>query len=127
MAAKKPNDKLSKIDKRIASVAPGKKYSDMTPEEKRKYDTNQARWNAALSKQSKTPTKSSKETIAAAKKKTPSSKGVTSSKLPPKLVEQLKADIKARQKAKPSTAKVPVKTRGGRGGLGGLNINSLKK
>jgi hypothetical protein len=30
--------------------------------------------------------------------------------------------------AKPSTAKVPVKSRGGRGGgLGGLNINNLKK
>ena len=50
MAAKKPNDKLSKLDKRIASVAPGKKYSDLTPAEKRKYDTNTARYVAELEK-----------------------------------------------------------------------------
>ena len=70
MAAKKPNDKLSKLDKRIASVAPGKKYSDLTPAEKRKYDTNTARYVAELEKQKTgSAKKSSKETVKAASAK----------------------------------------------------------
>jgi hypothetical protein len=146
MAEKKPNDKLSKIDKRSASVAPGKKYSDMTPTEKRKWDANQARAVAELEKQRKTSTKSSKETLKAAAAKgsgKPKYKGVDETqrkkiiegktvfgKLPRKTLKEQAKDVRSAVKeekirvktntAKPTTPKVPVKPRGGMrpGGMG---------
>ena len=139
MAAKKPNDKLSKLDKRIASVAPGKKYSDFTPAEKRKYDTNTARYVAELEKQKTgSAKKSSKETVKSASAKgsgKPKYKNVDeayrkaqlketkSAKERAKIKEAVKSVKKEATKsvtAKPSTKKVPVKPRGGAGMRGGL-------
>ena len=143
MAEKKPNDKLSKIDKRSASVAPGKKYSDMTPTEKRKYNANQSRYVAELEKQRKTPAKSSKETLKAvvAKKSvkaTAKERGFAKDKASRKEMKQQdvfynkagKEDLKSGQvtgaskanvskSQSPSKPKVPVKPRGGRGGMSG--------
>ena len=148
MAAKKPNDKLSKLDKRIASVAPGKKYSDLTPAEKRKYDTNTARYVAELEKQKTgSAKKSSKETLksASAKKTVKASakeRGFAKDKASRKEMKQQdvfynkagKKDLKEGKATGASKAnvsksqskskiKVPVKPRGGaglRGGLGGF-------
>ncbi len=141
---KKPNDKLSKIDKRSASVAPRKKYSDMTPAEKRKWDTNQARAFAEIEKQRKTPAKSSKETIKTATvrksvKATAKERGFAKDKASRKEMKQQdvfynkagKEDLKSGQvtgaskanvskSQSPSKSKVPVKPRGGMrpGGMG---------
>ena len=133
MAAKKPNDKLSKIDKRIASVAPGKKYSDLTPAEKRKYDTNQARFIAELEKQKKSSVKVSDKGSGKPKyknvdeayrqaqlKETKSKTGRAKIK---EAVKAVKAESTKSRTAKPSTPKVPVKPRGGRGGAGGGGID----
>jgi hypothetical protein len=144
MAAKKPNDKLSKLDKRIAAVAPGKKYSDFTPAEKRKYDTNTARYVAELEKQKKgSAKKSSKETVKAATAKgsgKPKYKNVdeaqrknvnqgktifkesprTATKKNAPIVKEIKREATKSRTEKPSTKKVPVKPRGGAGMRGGL-------
>jgi uncharacterized protein YeaO (DUF488 family) len=149
--SKKPNDKLSKIDKRSASVAPSKKYSDMTPAEKRKWNANQSRYDAELTKQRKTATKSSPETIKAADKKgsgKPKYKGVdtkqhnkimkgdtiigkptgkTKKAFQEGTREMVKEEkmFKKTNTAKPTTPKVPVKPRGGagmRGGRGGMGF-----
>ncbi len=145
MAAKKPNDKLSKLDKRIASVAPGKKYSDLTPAEKRKYDTNTARYVAELEKQKTgSAKKSSKETVkaASAKKTVKASakdRGFAKDKASRKEMKQQdvfynkagKEDLKEGKVTGASKAnvsksqskskiKVPVKPRGGAGMRGGL-------
>ena len=145
MAAKKPNDKLSKMDKRIASVAPGKKYSDLTPAEKRKYDTNTARYVAELEKQrTGSAKKSSKETIKSASVKknarmSATDRGFAKDKASRKEMKQQdvfynkagKKDLKegkATDVSKANTSKsqskskikVPVKPRGGAGMRGGL-------
>ena len=143
MAAKKPNDKLSKLDKRIAAVAPGKKYSDFTPAEKRKYDTNTARYVAELEKQRKTPTKSNKETLKSASTKksvkaTAKERGFAKDKASRKEMKQqdtfygkvAKKDLKSGEigisksvlskSQSPSKPKVPVKPRGGMRGGGSL-------
>ena len=145
---KKPNDKLSKIDKRSASVAQGKKYSDMTPAEKRKWNANQSRYDAELTKQRKTATKSSPKTIKAAVKKTvkrtAKERGFEKDKASRKEMKQQdvfynkagKADLKEGYRSgaasantpkskSPSKPKVPVKPRGGagmRGGRGGMGF-----
>ena len=144
MAAKKPNDKLSKIDKRIASVAPGKKYSNFTPAEKRKYDTNTARYVAELEKQKTgSAKKSSKETL-----KSASTKKTTKANAKEREFAKDKASRKEMKKEdtfyskvakkdlksgkigisksvlsnsqSPSKPKVPVKPRGGAGMRGGI-------
>lgn len=146
--SKKPNDKLSKIDKRSASVALGKKYSDMTPTEKRKWNANQSRYDAELTKQRKTATKSSPETIKSAAtkkttKRTAKERGFEKDKASRKEMKKQdvfynragKADLKEGYRSgaasantpksqSPSKPKVPVKPRGGmgmRGGVGGSN------
>jgi len=130
MAAKKPNDKLSKIEKRIASVAPGKKYSDLTPAEKRKYDTNQARFIAELEKAKKSSVKASDKGSGKPKYKNVDEayrqaqlKEAKSKVERAKIKEAVKSVKKEATKpvtAKPTTPKVPIKPRGGAGMRGGL-------
>jgi uncharacterized protein YeaO (DUF488 family) len=144
MAAKKPNDKLSKMDKRIASVAPGKKYSDLTPAEKRKYDTNTARYVAELKKQQTgSAKKSSKETLKSASTKkttkaTANEREFAKDKASRKEMKKedtfyskvAKKDLKSGKigisksvlsnSQSPSKPKVPVKPRGGSGMRGGI-------